>query len=57
MSFSRGFVKEISFAFSCSIKRTVDTFDTPKDLFINLDQRPLPYCLVNQICNDQKRSK
>ena len=43
-----GFVKEIGMTFYQNIKRIVDTYDIPHDLIINLDQTPLPYCLVNQ---------
>ena len=54
---SPGFVKEIGFTFFQSIKRIVDTFDIPPDLIINLDQTPLPYCLVNQYTIAKKGSK
>lgn len=52
-----GFVKEIGMTFYQSIKRIVDAYDIPHDLIINLDQTPLPYCLVNQYTMAKKGAK
>lgn len=54
---SPGFVKEIGFTFYQSLKTIVDTFDIPSDLTINLDQTPLPYCLISQYTMAKKGSK
>ena len=54
---SPGFIKEIGFTFYQSIKTIADTFDIPSDLILNLEQTPLPYCLISQYTMVKKGSK